>query len=150
MIYTSDWAYYDQQAVKNGFAELTQEDLQRYAPHIWDMTPAQAWEQAKVNSKVYMIPQNIESFSHVGAVIRGDLREKYGLPPISSVSAFNDFLYKVAEQETTILPYNGGKLRRMDASGGIHTAKWFVFRTGWLLCAVGRCHGHTDSGRRYP
>ena len=59
LIFTaSGWGYYSQVATKNGFLELTDELLQEYAPEIYANEPADAWDQVKVDGKIYMVPND--------------------------------------------------------------------------------------------
>lgn len=108
MIYTSSWSYYAQQAVKNGFMELTPDLLVKYAPNCMSQIPEDAWSQAKINGKVYMIPNTIEQYNHLGILIRGDLREKYGLPEIKTLGDFEKYLDTIAINEKGLIPYDGG------------------------------------------
>ena len=48
IIYTADWCFYNAQATKQGFWEITREDLETYAPMTAETMYPEAWEQAKV------------------------------------------------------------------------------------------------------
>ncbi|WP_325175537.1 hypothetical protein [Paenibacillus sonchi] len=58
LIYAANWAGYNDQAIKGGFLELTDDMLKKYAPMTWEAMPQVSWGQAKVNGKLYMVPQN--------------------------------------------------------------------------------------------
>lgn len=58
IIYTADWCFYNAQATKQGFWEITQEALDTYAPMTAQTIYPEAWEQAKVNGQVFMLPMN--------------------------------------------------------------------------------------------
>lgn len=107
-IYTASWSYYAQQSVKNGFMELTPDLLTQYAPNCWSQVPKEAYDQARINGKIYMIPNWQDEFNHLGILIRGDLREKYGLPEIKTVADFEKYLTAVATNDKTLIPYDGG------------------------------------------
>jgi putative aldouronate transport system substrate-binding protein len=106
MIYTAGYAYYAEQSVKNGFKELTPEFMQQYAPDAWKQTPEAAWNESKINGKVYMVPIDYYNFTSVCAVIRGDLREKYNLPEVKTLDDFNNYLAVIAQNEKGMLAYN--------------------------------------------
>lgn len=107
-IYTASWSYYAQQSVKNGFLELTPELMTQYAPNSWSQIPKDVFEQARINGKIYMIPNWQDEFNHLGILIRGDLREKYNLPEIKTVSDYEKYLSAVAENDSAMIPYDGG------------------------------------------
>ena len=85
LIFTAPWAYYSSVANKNGFLEITEDMMKQYAPNTWDEVPEAAWEQAKINGKVYMIPCTTKEYSTRVMVIRGDLRKKYDVPEVTSL-----------------------------------------------------------------
>ena len=105
LVYSANWSYYTQQAAKNSFLELTDELLKKNNPTSYAEIPQVAWEQAKVNGKVYMIPITGVEFGTHTMGIRGDLREKYNLPPVTSLETLEDYMSAVAKNETTITPW---------------------------------------------
>lgn len=79
IIYTSTWAFYNEEATKGAFAEITDELLQKYMPQTAAGEDSMAFEQAKINGKCYMIPKNSPYVNNAMPVlIRGDLRENMG------------------------------------------------------------------------
>ena len=65
-----------------------------------------AFEQAKINGKCYMIPKNSPYVNNAMPVlIRGDLREKYGIDKIDSVEKLAEYFTAVAEKEEGCLLY---------------------------------------------
>ena len=92
MIFTaSQWANYETTVALGGFAELTEEMLQKYAPDVWEQWPADAWTQAKINGKIYMIPANYVEVNQDVVAIRGDLMKKYGYDDINSYDQLLSF-----------------------------------------------------------
>lgn len=75
LIYAANWAGYNDQALKGGFLELTNEMLEKYAPMTWKAMPEVAWGQAKVNGKLYMVPQNRGETVEKLILYREDLRK---------------------------------------------------------------------------
>ncbi len=108
MIYAASWSYYAAQSVKNGFLELTDELLENYAPNCKENIPQEAWNQAKVNGKIYMLPNTQDEFSHIVYMVRGDLRKKYSLPEIKTFADFDNYVMTVAQNEEGIIPIDGG------------------------------------------
>lgn len=96
-IYTSNWAFYADQAIKGAFYELTEEDLRTYMPKTWEAV-GERWGQTKIDGKIYMVPQSysgVEDSTCFG--VRGDLMEEAGLDDITSAEDMEVYLdYVVA------------------------------------------------------
>ncbi|WP_029192702.1 ABC transporter substrate-binding protein [Paenibacillus harenae] len=108
LIYTSDWAKYAQEATKGAFVEVTDDLLTKYMPLTKASQDPVSFEQGKINGKLYFVPKNSAAFNGEQAVlIRGDLREKYGLEPLASVDDLRAYLDAVAANEkgAGIIPY---------------------------------------------
>lgn len=90
--YTAGWAFYNDQVLKGGFLELTEEMLQTYAPKTWEAMPQASWDQAKVNGKLYMVPNNNQEVTDKVVLIREDLRKKYNLEPVNSPETYAAYL----------------------------------------------------------
>ena len=85
LIFTaSSWCHYEQTVALGGFAPLSEEFIQTYAPDIWDVVPSMAWDQAKINGQIYMVPNYANEFGQDVMAVRGDLMEKYGFNSISN------------------------------------------------------------------
>jgi putative aldouronate transport system substrate-binding protein len=110
----TSWCYYNQMATRNGFLELTDSMLQKYAPQSWKNEPKIAWEQAKVNNKVYMIPNDQNEYSYQVVGIRGDLRAKYNIPEIKTVEDLQKYYDAVAKNEKDIVPIVNGGLQNLQ------------------------------------
>ncbi len=105
LIYTASWAKYLDQAVKGGFLALPEEMLKKYANRVYEGVPEAGWKQARINGTIYMVPTNNSGNSSFAIYIRGDLREKYGLPEIKSLGDYEKFLDAVSQNEKGIYPY---------------------------------------------
>lgn len=117
--YTANWAFYYDQAIKGGFLELNEELLSRYAPRTWELMPDIAWEQAKVDGKLYMIPNNNQEITDKAVIIRDDLRKKYGLDPVKDPQTFAAYLKTIGTGERGIgafgaKPADGWKWHELD------------------------------------
>jgi len=84
LIFTGSWAQYGTVAPKGGFYELTPEFIQTYAPDIWDVVPEVAWDQTKVDGKIYMVPNYQNEFKQDVMAVRGDLMKEYGIEKITN------------------------------------------------------------------
>lgn len=104
-VFSAYWCMYASQAQKNAYMELTPEMLQENCPITWESVPDSAWDQARVNGKIYMVPQlhneNVQSM--IG--IRDDLRVKYGLGKIETIEDLEAYMQAVVDNENGMVPY---------------------------------------------
>ncbi|WP_323744191.1 DUF3502 domain-containing protein [Paenibacillus sp. B01] len=119
LVYTANWAYYNDQALKGGFLELTEDMLKKYAPQTMESMPAVSWDQAKVDGKLYMVPNNNVEVNDKVVLYREDLRKKHNLPEINSLDTYAQYLKAIAANEKGIIPYgakagDGWKWHEMD------------------------------------
>ncbi|QGQ96028.1 DUF3502 domain-containing protein [Paenibacillus psychroresistens] len=105
LIYSANWAGYSDQALKGGFLELTDELLATNMPATWEKMSKVSWDQAKVNGKLYMVPQNKGESVEKLIMYREDLRKKYDLPAITSPEAYANYLKAIAKNEKGIIPF---------------------------------------------
>lgn len=106
IVYTANWAFYNDQAIKGGFMELTDELLQKNLPLTMEAMPAAAWDQAKVNGKLFMVPNNNPEVTDKAVLIREDLRKKYNLPEINSPETYANYVKTVGANEKGISAFN--------------------------------------------
>ncbi|MFP4976841.1 ABC transporter substrate-binding protein [Paenibacillus sp. CN-4] len=117
--YTANWAFYNDQALKGGFMELSEDMLKQYAPKTWEALPPAAWEQAKVGGKLYMVPQNSNEVVDKIVLIREDLRKKYNLELVNSPESYAAYVKAVAANEKGVngfgaKPADGWKWHELD------------------------------------
>jgi putative aldouronate transport system substrate-binding protein len=105
-IYTADWCQYAQQAARGAFKEITLDMVQKYMPRHFAAVPKHAWDQVKVNGKIFMIPTSTPDRKVPIFLVRGDLRKKYGLPPIKKFSEIEGYLAAVKKNEPDLIPMN--------------------------------------------
>jgi len=85
LIFTaSSWCHYEQTVALGGFYPLSEEFIQTYAPDIWKVVPQMAWDQAKIDGQIYMVPNYANEFGQDVMAVRGDLMKKYGFEDITS------------------------------------------------------------------
>ncbi|MDU4694767.1 MULTISPECIES: ABC transporter substrate-binding protein [Paenibacillus] len=117
--YTANWAFYNDQVLKGGFLELTDEMLQKYAPMTWEAMPQASWDQSKVNGKQYMVPNNNQEVTDKVVLVREDLRKKYNLEPVNSPETYAAYLKAIGAGEKGINPFgakpaDGWKWHELD------------------------------------
>ncbi|QSF45001.1 ABC transporter substrate-binding protein [Paenibacillus tianjinensis] len=105
LIYSANWAGYNDQALKGGFLELTDDLLNKYMPETVAAMSDVSWDQAKVNGKLYMVPQNRGESVEKMILYREDLRKKYNLPEINSPESYATYLKTIAEKEKGVTPF---------------------------------------------
>ncbi|OLK21054.1 extracellular solute-binding protein, partial [Xanthomonas oryzae] len=119
MIYAANWAGYNDQALKGGFLELTDDILQKFTPQTWKNMPEVNWGQAKVKGKLYMVPQNRGESVEKLILYREELRKKYNLPEINSQEAYPTDQKTIAANEKGVAhftPETGDwKLHNLDS-----------------------------------
>lgn len=81
------------------------DDYLKDAPNLTASIPKAQWENNKFNGKVYGVPNGVVQGLVYGVMIRGDLREKYGLPPVKTIADFEKFLYEVKKNDPDIIPF---------------------------------------------
>lgn len=108
LIFTANWCHYNSQATKSGFYEITRDALVQYAPMTAATMYEDAWDQAKVNGSVYMLPMNHKELNSYVYMVRGDLMSKYGISTIDNLDDFGGYLDAVAKNEKQITPLNTG------------------------------------------
>lgn len=85
LIFTaSSWCHYEQTVALGGFYPMSEDFIKTYAPDIWKVVPEMAWEQAKINGQIYMVPNYQNEFGQDVMAVRGDLLKKYGMEDITS------------------------------------------------------------------
>ncbi|CAH1221750.1 hypothetical protein PAECIP111892_05036 [Paenibacillus auburnensis] len=103
-IFASNWTYYTQIAAQGGFREITPEMMKNYMPLHYKATDQQAWEQAEIGGKIYMIPSASPDLKVPVTLIRGDLRKKYGLTEIKRFTDLAPYLEAVKTNEPNMVP----------------------------------------------
>lgn len=106
--YAAEWAFYNSQASKGGFLELTKDMLAKYAPMTAETMYPEAWEQAKVDGKVFMLPMNYKELSGYVYLVRGDLMDKHNIPEIKGMDGYLAYLDAIAKNEPQMVPLDVG------------------------------------------
>jgi putative aldouronate transport system substrate-binding protein len=105
------WVHGNQMAgyiAKNLLATLNT-PLKNFAPDIMANTPQYVWDGATVNGNIYAVPRVIPTAQNDWMdIIRGDLREKYGTPPITDVATYTQYLAAIKKNEPKMVGYWSG------------------------------------------
>ena len=99
MCYAATWVDFYAYAKKDAYEDIT-ELLPEYAPDIWANYPAEQFNGATVNGKIYGVPQNWTNYHGNNFVYREDLRKKYDLPDMTlDYDTMETYLQTVLENE---------------------------------------------------
>lgn len=108
IIFTADWCFYNAQATKQGFWEITPEALETYAPMTAESMYPEAWEQAQVDGKVYMLPMNYQELTAYVWMARGDLMEKYSIESLNTFDEVEAYMQAIVDNEPSMIPLDVG------------------------------------------
>ena len=135
LIYAANWTNYNTQALKGGYKEITKALLKKYAPKTAATMYPEAWEQAKVNGKVYMIPMNFKEIQGNTAILRGDIMDKYHIAAPAKLTDLAPY-YEACLKEK-LVPWNIGS--DMNWAGYplafMWNSKWGYFDSVGVKCA---------------
>lgn len=107
IIYTADWCFYNQEARKGAFYEITDDFLTQYMPQTKVDQLPDSWEQAKVDGKIFCVPNNnLDVTNGWILAIRDDLRKKYNLPEVKTIDDLEAYYFAIADNEQGIFGYD--------------------------------------------
>lgn len=121
-IFSSNWTFYSQLAAQGAFREIHLDAIKTFMPLHYQATNPLAWKQAEVGSKLYMIPSATPDLKVPVTLIRGDLREKYGIPPISRFKDLQPYLQAIKANEPGMVPLRLDK--QYDFSKAFSNLQW--------------------------
>jgi len=81
--------------------------VDKYGPALKKNIPADIWSDVKYNGKIYGIPAVYPFVGIDSLLIRGDLREKYKLPPVTDLPTLEAYLDAVTKGEKGMVGYDG-------------------------------------------
>lgn len=98
LIFTaSSWCHYEQTAALGGFYPLSEDFISTYAPGVKEVLPEVAWNQAKIQGNIYMVPYNKKDYVSNALAIRGDMLEKLGMDTVGNWEDYKKFNLGCAE-----------------------------------------------------
>lgn len=124
LIYTATWAFYQSEANKGAFAEVTDQVLTDYMPLHKEHQAEASWGQAQIGGKVYFVPNNMANVSANAVLIRGDLREKYGMERLKDLDDLE------AYYEQVVADPDSGVSFAYDASQHNDNTKHIMLQSG--------------------
>jgi putative aldouronate transport system substrate-binding protein len=107
LIFDAPWLHINQM-IADGFYEPLDELLAKYGKTVLEKRPQQMWDANKYDGKIMAVPLGVVYAAGNSYVIRKDIREKLGIPPIKTYEELIDFAYKVKEKEPGIAPFTAG------------------------------------------
>jgi len=100
IIFTApQWAHYESTVGMGGFEPMTAQFVQRYAPDIWNIIPAEAWDQLKINGVPFAVPSGEAALRSDVNAVRGDLMEMAGVSDITTFEQLISFFNWVAQNQ---------------------------------------------------
>ncbi|QUL53444.1 ABC transporter substrate-binding protein [Paenibacillus tritici] len=105
-IFSADWNYYVEQANKGAFHELKPEDIAKYMPKKSAAIDPSAWEEAKINGKIFMIPKTTPDSSVFVSVLRKDIMTEAGLGEVKHLSEIGPYLEAVKKNHPDMIGLN--------------------------------------------
>ncbi|KAG2893145.1 hypothetical protein PC117_g23853 [Phytophthora cactorum] len=105
-IFSADWNYYGEQASKGAFYELKPEDIAKYMPKKSAAIDPAAWEEAKVDGKIFMIPKTTPDNYTFVSVLRKDIMAEAGLTDVKHFSDIAPYLEAVKKNHPDMIGLN--------------------------------------------
>ncbi|MCL2242847.1 MAG: ABC transporter substrate-binding protein [Treponema sp.] len=100
IIFTApQWAHYESTVGMGGFEPMTQTFVQRFAPDVWNIIPAEAWDQLKINGIPYAVPSGEAALRSDVNAVRGDFMEMAGIRDISTFDQLISFFTWIANNQ---------------------------------------------------
>ena len=94
--------------VAKGVYQPIDDAVAQYAPDVKANTPDYVLKSGMVGGKLYALPRVIPMAEYRNCyLIRGDLREKYGIAPITTLDGFNQYLAAIKANEPDMFPLAG-------------------------------------------
>ena len=124
LITTPDWLNYWGNAAKGAFAEITDDDLKKNAPYVWEKA-SDILNYSKYKGVRYGIPNMHRYASNRCIVARGDLMDKYGIKDLDSNENIEKYLTAVAENEKGMIPFD------MNGNNDFSLVSMFANDWGW-------------------
>ncbi|URZ01232.1 ABC transporter substrate-binding protein [Clostridium felsineum] len=104
IIPSGSWLNYSDYAKKNAFLDIS-DLVKKDAPDMYKKISKNAWSGAKIDGKIYGVPQDSIGYGNaLGIQYREDLRKKYNLPEIKDMNSLENYLLTLKKNETS-MPY---------------------------------------------
>ncbi|MBP3961781.1 ABC transporter substrate-binding protein [Paenibacillus lignilyticus] len=110
---------YGSNASKGGYHEITIDDVNKFMPLTASATSEGQWTDARVNGKIYMIPQTFKELDVGTGFYREDLRKKYNVPEIKTFKDLGPYFQALKDNEKGMLPVDGSASDIQGIFGGL-------------------------------
>ncbi|MCD9020723.1 ABC transporter substrate-binding protein [Cohnella silvisoli] len=118
LIFDAPWLHMEQM-IAAGYYEPLEDLLAKYGQDAVAVRSQQMFDANKFQDKIYALPLGNSHLDGRTYLVRKDLREKYGIPPIKTYDELIAFAYKVKENEKKIIPIlTSGQPGQKDQSWG--------------------------------
>lgn len=122
LIFDAPWLHMEQM-ISAGYYEPLEDLLSKYGQDAVKVRSEQMFDANKFQGKIYALPLGNTHLAGRTYLVRKDLREKYGLPPIQTYDDLIKFAYKVKENEKDVIPLLAyGQAGQKDVSWGAFRA----------------------------
>jgi len=122
LIFDAPWLHMEQM-VSSGYYEPLEDLLEQYGQDAVKARSQQMFDANKFQGQIYALPLGNTHLAGRTYLVRKDLREKYGLPPIKTYEELIQFAYKVKENEKDMIPLLAyGQPGQKDVSWGAFRA----------------------------
>jgi putative aldouronate transport system substrate-binding protein len=105
LIFDAPW-WHIQQNIAQGFYEVLDDWLPKYAPNVLKVRPKIMWDANKFNGKIYGIPLGVFCYQGRQSIIRKDIREALGLPKPTNWDEMEALLKAAKEKYPNMIPIN--------------------------------------------
>jgi putative aldouronate transport system substrate-binding protein len=100
--------------VNAGLLAPLDDAIKQYGAALAASTPAHVWQSVTYKGKVYGIPRVVPTAHNDWACsIRGDLRRKYGIPEVTTISGLEKYMAALKKNEPTMYPMWVENLREL-------------------------------------
>ena len=87
-------------ADNGAFLALSDDFLNKWMPETMKSQAPMSWRQSMYKGNLYYVPRNQSDYEQAyGVVVIKELREKYGIPEITNVDEFEQYLFAIAKGE---------------------------------------------------
>ena len=103
LIFDAPWLHIDQM-ISAGYYEPLDDLLAQYGQDAVKVRSQQMFDANKFQGKIYALPLGNNHLAGRTYLVRKDIREKLGVPPIKTYEDLINFAYKVKENEKDVIP----------------------------------------------
>lgn len=94
-----------EQMIAGGYYEPLDDLLNTYGPNVLATQSQLTWDANKRNGKIMAIPLGVSNFQGFSFVMRSDILEQLGNPPLNSYEDVIELAYTVKEKYPDLVPY---------------------------------------------